>query len=128
MPSTLGYFALYSHCEKPALGERTMKKVLLCAALLCVLCLASASAFANAYVNFAGITGFTSLSSPFTLTSCFGPSNCSTNPVFAPWSVTFAAVNGNGGCQSLHGVGVCMGTAWGATESFSVPVNAYALF
>jgi hypothetical protein len=101
-----------------------MKKVLLCATLLCLLSFASASAFANAYVNFAGISGFQSLSTPFTLSSCFGPQNCTPNPVLTPWSVTFNAVNGFGACQP----GVCNGTAMGATESFSVPVNAFALF
>lgn len=101
-----------------------MKRILFCAALLCVLAVASTGAFANAYVNFAGVSGFQPLTTPFTLTSCFGPANCTPNPVLAPWSVTFATVSGVGGCTT----GVCSGTAMGVTEGFSVPVEAFALY
>lgn len=100
-----------------------MKKVSLCAMLLFVLAVGSTCAFANAYVNFAGFSGFQGLSNPATLTSCFGPANCTSTPAIAPWTVTFQAV-GTGACQP----GVCKGTATSVTEAFSTPVNAYALF
>src|SRR5664279_5438511 len=101
-----------------------MKKVLFCVTLLCVLSLGSTSAFANAYVNFAGVSGFQTLSTPFTLTSCLGPMNCTPNPVLAPWTVSFQTAGGSGGCQP----GLCFGSAMGVSEAFSVPVNAFALF
>ena len=101
-----------------------MKKVLFCVTLLCVLSIGSTSAFANAYVDFAGISGFQTLSTPFSLSSCFGPANCTPNPVFTPWTVSFMAAGGSGTCQP----GVCTGTAMGAFEQFSVPVTAYALY
>jgi PEP-CTERM motif len=100
-----------------------MKRTLLCLALLCALAVCSTSAFANAYVNFAGISGIQTLSSPYTLGSCHGPVNCNPNPVLAPWTVTFAMSGGSGACQP----GWCSGTATGVSETFSVPVNAYAL-
>jgi hypothetical protein len=102
-----------------------MKKVAFCALLLCLLSGLSTSVLANAYLNFAGIQGFQSLSTtPFTLTSCFGPVNCTPNPILTPMTVTFSTLGGGGTCQS----GLCSGTATGVFETFSTPAVAFALF
>ncbi|HZD31189.1 MAG TPA: PEP-CTERM sorting domain-containing protein [Candidatus Angelobacter sp.] len=101
-----------------------MKKVLLCAVLLCMLSLGSTAAFANAFINFAAISGSQPIGSPFTITTCLGPANCTPNPVLAPWTVSFQAFGGAGACQP----GVCSGIATAVSETFSTPVDAFALF
>jgi hypothetical protein len=102
-----------------------MKKILLCALLLCLLSVFSTNVLANAYLNFAGIQGSQPLSLPFTLTTCASPMNCTPNPVLTPMTVTFTFVGLTGSCQSSG----CSGTAASTVfETFSTPATAFALF
>jgi len=101
-----------------------MKKILLCALLLCLLSVFSTNVLANAYLNFAGIQVSQSMLSSFTLRTCASPMNCTPNPVWTPMTVTFTFVGGTGSC----GPGVCTGTASSVFETFSAPVTAFALF
>jgi hypothetical protein len=101
-----------------------MKKVLFCALLLGVLSVCSTNMLANAFVNFAGVQGFGPTTNPFTLTTCTAPVNCMTNPVLAPYTVTFQSFGGNSGCQN----GACSGLATSVTEKFSANAQAFALF
>jgi len=101
-----------------------MKKILLCALLLCLLSVFSTNVLANAYLNFAGIQGSQPLSLPFTLTTCASPMNCTPNPVMTLMTVTFTFVGGSGSCDSAG----CIGTASSVFETFSTPAMAFALF
>jgi hypothetical protein len=101
-----------------------MKKALFCALLLCLLSVLGTNVFANAYVNFAGVQGVQTLSTPYSLTTCFGPANCVPNPVLTTMRVSFEAFGGTGSCQP----GLCSGTATSVFETFSTPATAYALF
>jgi hypothetical protein len=101
-----------------------MKKILLCALLLCLLSVFSTNVLANAYLNFAGIHASQSMLLPFTLTTCASPIGCTPNPVLTPTTVTFTFVGGTGSCGS----GGCTGTASSVFETFSTPVTAFALF
>ena len=101
-----------------------MKKTLLCTLLLCVLSIFASNLLATPYLNFAGVQGINSLSSPFTITTCQSPVNCTSNPVLTPITVTFQAVGGSGSCVP----GQCSGTATSVFETFSTPALAFALF
>jgi PEP-CTERM motif-containing protein len=101
-----------------------MKKILFCALLFCALSAFSTNLLANAYINFAGVPGFQTLSFPITLTTCSSPVNCTPNPVLTPMTVTFSMLGGSGACQP----GVCSGIATSVLETFSTPAVAYALF
>jgi hypothetical protein len=103
-----------------------MKKILLCTLLLCVLSVFSTNVLANAYLNFAGVQGINSFSSPSqsTLTTCVSPMNCTPNPVLTTMAVRFEAFGGTGFCQP----GLCSGTATSVFETFSTPAMAFALF
>jgi hypothetical protein len=102
-----------------------MKKAVLIGLFFCLIAVLSTNVFANAYLNFAGIQGFNTLSNPFTLTTCSGPVNCTPNPVLTNMTVAFSAVGGSGGsCQT----GLCSGSATSVFETFSTPAVAFALF
>jgi hypothetical protein len=94
-----------------------MKKALFCALLLCLLSVFSTRAFANPYLNFAGIQGVHSFSKQFTLTTM-------SNSVLTPMTVTFQVFGGSGTCQR----GLCGGSATSVSETFSTPATAFALF
>jgi len=101
-----------------------MKKILFCFLLLCLPLAFTANVLATPYLNFAGVQGFNALSSPFTITTCVSPVNCTSNPVLTSMTVTFMAVGGSGACVP----GQCSGIATNVFETFSTPALAFALF
>ena len=101
-----------------------MKKTLLCTLLFCLLTIFASNLLATPYLNFAGVQGFNSLSSPFTITTCVSPVNCTSNPVLTSMTVTFQALGGSGSCVT----GQCSGMATSVFETFSTPAVAFALF
>lgn len=100
------------------------KKILFCSLLFCLPLVFTANVLASPYLNFAGVNGVNSLSSPFTLTTCLSPANCTSNPVLTSMTVTFQAFGGSGSCVT----GACSGTATSVFETFSTPAEAFALF
>ena len=100
-----------------------MKKILFCSLLLLPLVF-TANVLASPYLNFTGVNGVNSLTSPFTITTCLSPVNCTSNPVLTPMTVTFQAFGGSGTCVP----GQCSGTATSVFETFSTPAEAFALF
>jgi hypothetical protein len=104
--------------------EEPMKKILFCALLFCLPLVFNANVLASPYLNFAGVNGINNLSSPFTITTCLSPVNCSSNPVLTPMTVTFQAFGGSGTCVT----GQCSGMATSVFETFSTPAEAFALF
>jgi hypothetical protein len=101
-----------------------MKKTLFCALLFCLLTVFASNLLATPYLNFAGIQGGNASSSPFTITTCLAPMNCTPNPILTSMTVTFQAVGGSGTC----GLGQCSGKATSVFETFSTPALSFALF